>query len=332
MRLAAAVALVLPLAVAAAQEPDRAFVDALLARYSPQPVAFQFALIGDQQYSAEEEARFPEVLAAMNREPLAFVVHDGDFKGGAPCTDQLFRSRHALFDTSAHPFVFTPGDNDWTDCHRDDNGRFDPLERLTFLRRLFYPQPDRSMGRRTMTLTSQAGQRGFETYRENALWALGDVVFATLHVVGSGNGTGRTAAGDTEAAERIRAAIAWMRTAFALGERGGFRAVMLITQANPRFELAPSAPAHRPFAEWTRVLERETREFRGQVVLVHGDTHYFRIDKPLPMPAAPRSSGGPSLANFTRIETFGPPDLHWIRARVVLGSRGVFVFEPEVLP
>jgi hypothetical protein len=50
------------------------------------------------------------------------------------------------------------------------------------------------------------------------------------------------------------------------------------------------------------------------------------------MPAAPRSSGGPSLANFTRVETFGPPDLHWIRARVVPGSRGVFVFEPEVLP
>jgi hypothetical protein len=333
MRTAAlAVTLVTVFAAGTAQDPDRAFIGTLLARYSPQPVGFQFGLIGDQQYSAEEEARFPDVLAAMNREPLAFVVHDGDFKGGAPCTDALFRSRYAVFDTSAHPFVFTPGDNDWTDCHRDDNGGFDPLERLDFLRRLFYAQPDRSIGRRTMPVTSQTTQRGFATYRENALWTLGDVVFATLHLVGSGNGTGRTAAGDAEARDRTRAAIAWTRTAFALGEQGGFRAVMLIAQANPRFDLAATAPAHRPFAEWTRILEAETRRFRGQVVLVHGDTHYFRIDKPLPMPAAPRSSGGPSLVNFTRVETFGPPDLHWIRARVVPGSRGVFVFEPELLP
>ena len=333
MRLVAtALALVSTLGLAAAQEPDRGLLDSLLARYSPQPVGFQFGLIGDQQYSAEEEARFPDVLRAMNSEPLAFVVHDGDFKGGAPCTDQLFRSRHALFDTSAHPFVFTPGDNDWTDCHRDDNGGFDPLERLAFLRRLFYAAPDRSMGRRTMSLTSQAGQRGFEMYRENAMWTLGEVVFATLHLVGSANGTGRTTAGDAEAMARTRAAIAWMRTAFAVATRGRFNALMLITQANPRFEVAPSAPAHRPFAEWTRVLEQETRAFRGPVVLVHGDTHYFRIDKPLPMPATARSSGGPSLANFTRVETFGPPDLHWIRVRVVPGSRSVFIFEPEVMP
>jgi hypothetical protein len=316
----------------AAQDVDRAFVEALVARQTPRPLGFQFGLIGDQQYTAEEEARFPQVLEAMDREPLAFVVHDGDFKGGAPCTDQLFRSRHALFDRSAHPFVFTPGDNDWTDCHRDDNGRFDPLERLAFLRRLFYATPDRSMGRRTMALTSQRAQRGFEQFPENALWTLGEVVFATMHVVGSANGTGRTLAGDDEAVTRTRAAIAWMRTAFALATQGRFRAVMLITQANPRFDERPDAPPHRPFAEWTQVLEHETRAFAGQVVLVHGDTHYFRIDKPLPMPAGPRSSGHPSLANFTRVETFGPPDLHWVRVRVVPGSRAVFVFEPEVTP
>jgi hypothetical protein len=317
-------------AVASAQGPDPAFLDTLAARYAPQPLGFQFGLVGDQQYSAEEEVRFSDVIKAMNREPLAFVVHDGDFKGGAPCTDELFKNRFALFDSSTHPFVFTPGDNDWTDCHRDDNGRFDPLERLDFLRRLFYPTPEQSMGRRRMALTSQASQRGFERYRENALWTLGDVVFTTVHIVGSGNGTGRTPAGDVEAAERTRAAIAWTRTTFALATRGGFKAVMLITQANPRFEVTPDAPVHRPFAEWTRVIEQETPAFAGPVVLVHGDTHYFRIDKPLPMPAGPRSSGRPSLANFTRVETFGPPDLHWIRVRVIPGSRAVFVFEPEV--
>lgn len=287
-------------------------------------------MIGDQQYSPEEEARFPDVLRAMDREPLAFVVHDGDFKGGSPCTDDLFRSRLALFDTSAHPFVFTPGDNDWADCHRDDNGRFDPLERLALLRRLFYATPAVSLGRRKMALTSQVTSRGFELYRENALWTMGEVVFATMHIIGSANGTGRTAASDGEAAERTRAALAWIRTAFAVATTGQFKAVMLIMQANPRFDLPVDAPGHAPFAELTRLLEQQTRAFAGEVVLVHGDTHYFRIDKPLPMPARVRSSGAPSLANFTRVETFGPPDLHWIGVRVVPGRRGVFVFEPEI--
>ena len=41
---------------------------------------FTFAAVGDTPYSGDEEARFPDLIAAMNREPLAFVVHVGDFK------------------------------------------------------------------------------------------------------------------------------------------------------------------------------------------------------------------------------------------------------------
>jgi hypothetical protein len=328
MRRAAVLPLFIATAALSAQGVDRAFVDALVAKHKPTPLTFQFALIGDQQYSAEEEQQFPLLLKAMEREPLAFIVHDGDFKGGSPCTDELFRSRFAQFDATAHPFIFTPGDNDWTDCHREDNGTFDPLERLAFLRRLFYATPEVSLGRRKLPLTSQTTQRGFELFRENALWTMGEVVFATFHIVGSYNGTGRTAASDEEAIVRTRAALMWIKTAFALATEGKFKAIMLITQANPRFDLDP--PGHPAFADVNRVLEQESRAFAGEVVFVHGDTHYFRIDKPLPMPARARSSGGPSLPNFTRVETFGPPDLHWIRVRVAPDNTAVFVFEPQI--
>jgi hypothetical protein len=56
---------------------------------------YSFALIGDQQYNAAEEALFPDLLDTISNEKLAFVVHLGDFKAGsnAPCTDALYALR-----------------------------------------------------------------------------------------------------------------------------------------------------------------------------------------------------------------------------------------------
>ena len=58
---------------------------------------FEFAIIGDLPYNAEEEAKFPELIAAIDRTNVVFVVHDGDIKSGSsPCTDALFYQRHGL--------------------------------------------------------------------------------------------------------------------------------------------------------------------------------------------------------------------------------------------
>jgi hypothetical protein len=69
--------------------------------------------------------------------------------------------------------------------------------------------------------------------------------------------------------------------------------------------------------------------FGKPVVVAHGDSHYFRVDKPLVAPTA----GGPSrrLENFTRAETFGDADVHWVRVTVDPDSPGVFHFEPVVV-
>ena len=55
--------------------------------------AFEFGLIGDQQYSKRSEAKFPNLMNDLNQSDLAFVVHVGDFKGRAPCSDELFERR-----------------------------------------------------------------------------------------------------------------------------------------------------------------------------------------------------------------------------------------------
>jgi hypothetical protein len=73
------------------------------------------------------------------------------------------------------------------------------------------------------------------------------------------------------------------------------------------------------------VLRDETVGFGGQVALVHGDSHYFKVDKPLNGP------GGGVLANFTRVETFGARNTHWVSARIDLTEPNLLMFEPRIV-
>ncbi len=105
---------------------------------------FEFGVIGDQQYTAEDERKFSNLISALNDANPAFVVHVGDFQGdyngykegdgNPPCTDQTMAHLKKMFQTSRHPFIVTPGDNEWTDCHKRKVNPFEPLERLAKVR------------------------------------------------------------------------------------------------------------------------------------------------------------------------------------------------------
>lgn len=112
---------------------------------------FESALIGDTPYNDAQMQKFLRMQRQIDAARLAFIVHDGDFKSGSSvCDDETFVSRKELFDAFAHPFVFVPGDNEWTDCHRANNGGYDPLERLARLRTLFFAD-DYSLGRASLS-------------------------------------------------------------------------------------------------------------------------------------------------------------------------------------
>ncbi|MGH8632674.1 MAG: hypothetical protein ACRET7_00930, partial [Burkholderiales bacterium] len=143
---------------------------------------FTFGALGDTPYTWFEEAHFPGMLAKMGGEDLAFVVHVGDFKAArAPCSDELFRQRREWFDLVRHPFVFVPGDNEWTDCGGFQAGGYDPLERLAKLRELF-SRGEESLGQRRIRLARQ-----LPDYPELARWRHADVLFVTLNVPGNAN-------------------------------------------------------------------------------------------------------------------------------------------------
>lgn len=279
---------------------------------------FHFALIGDTPYNDQQVTNhFPNMIRELNAAHLEFVVHDGDIKSGtSPCTDELLKQRLAQFQTIRHPLVYTPGDNEWTDCGRA--GR-DPLDALARVRELF-TAGEESLGQRKIKLTRQSNHPEFAAYRENVRWTRGGITFATLHIVGSKNNYT-----NAEFAARNAANLAWLHEAFASARRERHRAVMLICQANPFPEIGSTNRVLPGFAPFVDALRRETLAFEGQVVLVHGDSHYFRIDKPLLGPSKRR------IENFTRVETFGDPDVHWLLVTADEQEPNVFTFRPRIV-
>ena len=292
---------------------------------SAQPVSF--GLFGDTPYSHWERERLPELMAEIDSENLAFVVHDGDIKsGGSVCSDEVLRDILGVFQASKTPLVYVPGDNEWTDCHRKSNGGYDPLERLGKLRELFFVG-ETALGQRTMALTRQSRDPAFASYRENVRWEAGGALFVGLNLPGSENNFhGHTHGGGPvpEFVERSAANRAWLTQAFALARTRKLAGIMIVIQANPEFE-AFSAGRTRPgYREFLLQLRAETQAFAGRVVLVHGDTHWHRIDQPL-LDAA----GKELVDNFTRVETFGSPFMGWIKATVDAADPQVFRFSPR---
>ena len=223
--------------------------------------ATTLSIIGDTPYGDEQVRQFPLLVADVDRQPdVRGVVHLGDVKSGSStCTDERFRSVLDLFNTFDDPFVLTPGDNDWTDCHRANNGAFLPTERLAKVREVFYTRPGRTLGGRPMKVETQASDPRFRRYVENQRFETGGTVIATVHVVGSKNGLlpwfGAAETAEqrntrlAEVAERDAANLAWIDAAFDRARESRARGVVLAMQADT-FAAGPGglragARAHR---------------------------------------------------------------------------------------
>jgi len=302
---------------------------------------FSFALIGDQEYDASQEALFPNLREDIGRDAsIRFVIHDGDIKSGSSlCTDEIYQTRYNDFNAFAVPFIYVPGDNEWTDCHRTKAGGYDPLERLNKLRSVFFKFEDpMTLGAKKMPLKRQSKE-----FPENVTWASGGVTFVGLNIPGSNNGLTATTNNTYDAAmkadydKRNAANLAFLKSAFDSAKKTSKLGLMVIIQANP-WDAIPTTEL-TGFQDFLTLLESETRAFGKPVVLVHGDSHYFRIDKPLPNafdPAAttqkaPWESTLPRLENFTRVETFGTVNVHWLKVTVDPTDPSVFTFRQRVV-
>jgi hypothetical protein len=301
-----------------------------------QPQGFNFALIGDLAYYPHQEPGLENVYAEISKDhALSFVAHTGDLSRPVhACTPETLTRRLSQFNALPQPVIFTPGDNDWTDCH-DQQGikEGNPLAALDRLRGMFFAGEE-SLGKRKLPLTRQSQSPEFAKFRENVRWDIGGVTFATLHITGSNNNLGRTPEGDVEYRERNAANLAWLRQAFAHARANASRAVMIIQQANIFENLPPLGGAvQKPsgFTDIRALVEQEAIAFQKPVVVVHGDSHFFRIDNPIWQRPPRGQAGTPALENFRRVETFGTPNHHWVHVTVDPNDPGVFTFRPRIV-
>jgi hypothetical protein len=284
------------------------------------------------------------------------------------CSDALYQQSLKYLNSLEQPAFFTPGDNDWTDCDRPANGSYNSLERLQRERTLMF-STDRSFGQHTMQTEVQSTPSCVGTSNtipgstagpyfptpcvENRRWSFHKVTFATVNVQGTCNnlctsgGGAPDAGGDpTEYAARNAADLQWLQDTFDEAKANGSAGVMIVWQADPGWDLTDGtrAPLRNPntlaetdgqpdgYVSILTKLRNLTIDYKKPVVLVHGDSHYFRIDKPF------LDSQGRRLENFTRVETFGDHqenndnDVHWVKALIDPQSRDVFAFQEQIVP
>lgn len=264
-------------------------------------------IFGDTPYGAAHVANFPNDIDALNADPdLDWTIHVGDIKSGSTqCTDAYFAQIKAQFDRLEDPLVYTPGDNEWTDCHRTNNGAYNPLERLQKIRDVFFPIPSRTLGK-SVKITTES----WKGVPENRLWTVENSVLATLHVVGSNDsllpwdGLGETAPTAAQQAEhdaRLAANLQWIKKAFYTARSTNANAVVLAMQADMWDTFAIAAGANTAFAPIVEEVAKQARFFGKPVLLVNGDSHVFVEDAPLATKTAayPNAIVAPNLTRIT---------------------------------
>ena len=321
--------------------------------------AYAIGLWGDFPYSTvQANVGVPNLIADMNAQRLAFSVHDGDLKtgNGAPtCADSLYVQALGYLNSLQAPAMFTPGDNDWVDCDRPNNGGFNSLERLSHERQVMF-NTALSFGQHRLRQQVQqtplclgispiTNTKINEQCVENRRWTVGHVTYVTINIQGSCNNLCGDGPDSDEFWARNQADIAWMRDSFVYAREHGSAAIMFIGQADPGFsrtefdapprDLITLAQANADpdgFVEFLTAFREEIIAFQRPVVYVHGDSHYFRIDRPMV------NTHGVRLENFTRLETFGDHaengtnDVNWVKVLVDPHSREVFAFQPQIVP
>ena len=292
---------------------------------------FTFAVLGDTPYGAADVLRFPGIVDQVNADrEVRLVAHLGDIKSGSTvCSDEYFAAIRAQFDRFQDPLVYTPGDNEWTDCHRPNNGSYDPLERLQALRSVFFDRPGHALGKEK-GLSSQAKQG----LPENVSFTRAGVAFAAVHVVGSNDGlapwTGRTAPTAAQVAEqqqRMAAAVELVRRTFASAQ--GKRAVVLMMQAD-MFDDAPTEAGFSAFRPVVQAIAEGATGFDGPVYLINGDSHVFERDNPLGAgsPWVPFYGLAGPVPNLTRITVEGAAGVdEYLRVTVDVHDPAALVFE-----
>lgn len=305
------------------------------------------AVFGDWPYNQLLLDNAPLLVDSVNADDaVSRVIHVGDIHSGSmPCTSADILPPIATsnpgwnqkvffqFQQFAMPLVYTPGDNEWTDCHKSkEKSSGDPLKELTSVRSLFFAQPGMTLGQDADEVSTQA--RDFDPahpedaqFVENLMWKQSKVVFVTLNMPGSNNDSlpwsgafANPAAQTQERETRTAADMRWLQAAFDHARMAHARAVVIAQQADMWDPEAVSGDGLGAYTPYVQKLAALATAFGRPVLLLNGDSHKFEADRPL---ADPGSATGlihhtQAVPNLQRITVQGSTNApaEWLRLTV----------------
>jgi hypothetical protein len=345
--------------------------------------AITFAAIGDWPYANTTVTPPKRVLfdnanllyESINADPdVSLVLHIGDIHSGSePCTGaglnpappgsiaSYNQTIFGFFEKFNPPFVYTPGDNEWTDCHKTKqltSGA--PLNELAAVRSLFFPNPGMTLGVHKKHVSTQAFD--FDPkhpedaqFVENVMWKQKGVVFVTLNLPGSNN-DGLPWNGNAnklpappfldeparvrEAAQRTLADIRWLDAAFDRAEDEHAKAVVIGLQADmwDPAQVAAGGDGLGNYTIFVQELAQRSLRFGRPVLLINGDSHVLGSDRPLFDPPKTATAldirtihNTPPVPNLTRITVQGSTNApaEWIKVTVDPDAPNVFSWVPK---
>jgi hypothetical protein len=309
------------------------------------PNTLTLAVYGDAPYGTSnadtvEFASTPAFIASINNDPsIQEVVHVGDIHSGSQkCTVAYDQSVYDLWTAYRQPLIYTPGDNEWSDCTKPKElpgSDFSadpqmPLTQLGVVRSIFFAHPGQTLGQNPMQVTSQATafdpqHPGDATFVENVMWEQSKTVFVTVNLPGGSNNdidpwfsqASPNAAQPAEMAARTAADVRWLDAAFEQAEADNAHSVVIIGQAD--MWDTSDKPAHQTNYEPIIAAMASNAETYGKPVLyLNGDSHVYRSDDPLQQGSTCFTESGACAADaWNQHPYYDVPNFHRI---VVHGS------------
>lgn len=285
-----------------------------------------FSVIGDTPYGtsptdfAQLKAN-PNFISAINQESgLTFVAHVGDIHAGKQyCTQDYDVTILNQWSGFKIPLIYTPGDNEWADCHKakegggkynattgavdyvvDSSGNLidytggDPVANLELIRSLYFSNPGKAFGG-ALAVHSQALEFDKANPTDNAfvenVWRMdpAGVLFVTVNIPGgSNNGTdpwygapSMSPAQTQIVNNRTAAVLRWLDTAFAQAKSNNAKSVVIFTQAD-MWDNDGATPEHiTQYKQYIDKMAANALSFGKPVLLFLGDSHIYRSDNPL---------------------------------------------------
>jgi hypothetical protein len=320
------------------------------------------AVYGDSPYGLKQGdtaqlLATPAFIGSINADPdVSLVLHAGDIHSGKEwCTVAYDTAVRGLWDAFQDPLVYTPGDNEWADCHKvkQGGGSYDaatglikfvkngtenasyeggnPVANLDLVRSLFFNTPGRSLGQTPIKVTSQATKFSRKhpadsKYVENVRFERDDVVFITVNIPGGSNNDndiwyGTPTMSDaqrTEIDERTAADLRWIQAGFRYASEEDAKAVVVMEQAD-MWDLDGNVKAHlSQYDQFVNAIADATTAFGKPVLLLNGDSHNYLSDNPLAA-SDPLNylHDGHDVSNFHRIAVHGSTSpMEWLKLTV----------------